>query len=341
MERVIFILSVVLLATFVVYDASSIPGAFAKVAQVWLPTKYYDRRPSPAWIQFTEEKIGAPDVKALCRRIWAREGYRDREEWDAMVVMNEVHGHIGPWSIVGCKMGRRALDLLKTTNNTVLVVSEGGNEPPKGCITDGLMIGIGSTVGRGLLKLSGGAYKPAGTFIYEDKAVRLEAKPFVAATIRDSIQTIKAETGGLEYIEYWQRIRAFGLEIWEHWDRAEIFEETWMEPSEVVVSEEAMVYASSDFVLARNVPNPFNASTTISFRVPSSEEGSAVELAIYNMSGQKVRTLLRGEVSEDRTTVTWDGRDSFGHPVASGTYIYRLLVDGGRLVADEKMCLLR
>ena len=109
MERVIFILSVVLLATFVVYDASSIPGAFAKVAQVWLPTKYYDRRPSPAWIQFTEEKIGAPDVKALCRRIWAREGYRDREEWDAMVVMNEVHGHIGPWSIVGCKMGLRAL----------------------------------------------------------------------------------------------------------------------------------------------------------------------------------------------------------------------------------------
>ena len=80
MKKVIFILSAVLLATFVVYDASSITGAFAKVAQVWLPMKYYDRRPSPAWIQFTEEKIGATDVEALCRRIWAREGYRDREE---------------------------------------------------------------------------------------------------------------------------------------------------------------------------------------------------------------------------------------------------------------------
>ena len=58
------------------------------------------------------------------------------------------------------------------------------------------MMGIGSTVGRGLLKLSGGVYRPAGTFIYGDKAVRLEAQPFVAATIRDSIQTSRRRPEG-------------------------------------------------------------------------------------------------------------------------------------------------
>ena len=59
------------------------------------------------------------------------------------------------------------------------------------------------------------------------------------------------------------------------------------------------------------------------------------------MMGQQVRTLLWGEVPGGQTTVTWDGRDGVGRPVASGTYVYRLLVDGGRLLADEKMCVLR
>ena len=332
MKKIIFVFGAVILGAFAMYYT----GAFAKLAQ-YLP-RGYGRRLSPAWIQFTEEKIGARDVRQLCQRIRSK----DTEEWDVMVLMNEFHGHIGPWSLVGCKMGQRALDLLQVPRfQSITVVSEGGNVPPKGCITDGMMFGCGATVGRGLLKLSGGEYKPAGTFIYEDKAVRLEAKPFVSATIRDSIMTIKAETGGLEYPEYWQRIRAFGLEVWEQWDREEIFEETWVEPTEVAVSEEAMVYAPSDFELARNVPNPFNTATAISFTLPLSEKGSLVELVIYNLSGQKVRTLLRGEVSGGQTTVTWDGRDSFGRQMASGTYVYRLMADGGRVVAAEKMCLLR
>ena len=112
-----------------------------------------------------------------------------------------------------------------------------------------------------------------------------------------------------------------------------------MEPTEVAVSEEAMVYAPSDFVLAQNVPNPFNAFTTIPFEVPSSAKGFPVELTIYDMAGQKVQTLLRGEVSAGQTTVTWNGRDSFGRPVASGIYFYRL--EARDLTDTRRMVLLR
>jgi len=305
-------------------------GAFAKLTSY--PITLFGRRFSPAWIQFDESNIGAPDLKNLYRRI------QDEEEWHAMVLMNEIHGHIGPWSIVGCKMGLRAMDLLDARYAVMTAVSEGGNTPPHGCITDGIMMGTSCTVGRGLLKLSGGPYKPAATFIYEGKAVRLEAKPFVAATIRDSIETIKAETGGLEYAAYWIRVRAFGIEIWEKWDRNEIFEETQVDPATVTAVDEALFATPADFALLQNAPNPFNTATTIPFHLPRDTQ---VELEIYSAAGQKVRTLLRGEVSGGQTALTWDGRDDFGQEVAGGVYFYRLTADGGNVVASKKMCLLK
>ncbi len=77
----------------------------------------------------------------------------------------------------------------------------------------------------------------------------------------------------------------------------------------------------ADFVLEGNVPNPFNPVTTISFLLPVD---TAVELAVYNMMGQKVRTLLSGEMSWGRHQVLWDGTNDAGQQVASGSYVYRL-----------------
>ena len=64
-----------------------------------------------------------------------------------------------------------------------------------------------------------------------------------------------------------------------------------------------------------------------------------MELTIYNMAGQKIQTLLRGDVSGGQMTVAWDGRDSFRRPVASGTYIYRL--EAGSFVETRRMVLLK
>jgi len=74
-----------------------------------------------------------------------------------------------------------------------------------------------------------------------------------------------------------------------------------------------------------SVPNPFNPSTTISFRTPS--PGTA-HLAIHDGRGRKVRTLLAEAVPAGETSVVWDGRDDEGRSVTAGVYLVTLDLDG-------------
>jgi flagellar hook assembly protein FlgD len=68
-------------------------------------------------------------------------------------------------------------------------------------------------------------------------------------------------------------------------------------------------------------PNPFNPSTTIEFSLP---DKGIVNLEIYNLRGQKVRTLLDSEKRKGVQTIIWDGKDNFGCSVSSGIYFIRL-----------------
>ena len=71
-----------------------------------------------------------------------------------------------------------------------------------------------------------------------------------------------------------------------------------------------------------NFPNPFNDSTTIYFRL---EKPSHVNLSIYNITGQKIKTLLNQYIlAHEFQRVMWDGRNDQGETVSSGAYIYRL-----------------
>lgn len=75
-------------------------------------------------------------------------------------------------------------------------------------------------------------------------------------------------------------------------------------------------------VLEQNYPNPFNPATEIAFEVMAD---AAVDLAIYDVAGRRVRTLVRGRVAGGiRHRVLWDGRDEHGVRLASGVYLYRL-----------------
>jgi len=76
-----------------------------------------------------------------------------------------------------------------------------------------------------------------------------------------------------------------------------------------------------DFALMQNYPNPFNGTTTIEFALPKS---TSVTLSIYNMLGEKVRTLVQGDLSEGFHRVIWDTRSETGKPVPSGIYLYKL-----------------
>lgn len=86
-----------------------------------------------------------------------------------------------------------------------------------------------------------------------------------------------------------------------------------------------------EFALQQNFPNPFNPNTTIEFTVPN--EGDA-ELAIFNLAGQKVATLVSGNVSAGQHRVEWNGAVA-----STGVYFYRLQM--GHQVLTRKMLLLK
>ncbi|MCD4829374.1 MAG: T9SS type A sorting domain-containing protein [Candidatus Cloacimonetes bacterium] len=89
-------------------------------------------------------------------------------------------------------------------------------------------------------------------------------------------------------------------------------------------------------MLHQNRPNPFNPVTTIGFSLPVSGQ---VELAVYNVRGGRVKTLVNGDMKPGDHTVTWQGTDDNGSPVASGVYFYRLQAGGS--AETRKMLLLK
>ena len=104
-----------------------------------------------------------------------------------------------------------------------------------------------------------------------------------------------------------------------------------------VLSVEATIRTTSHgLVLYQNHPNPFNPTTTISFRLPTAER---VRLAVYSPDGKLVRDLVDAFIDQGLKRVVWDGRDNGSSPVSSGVYFYRLAA--GHQVEVKKMVLLK
>jgi len=86
------------------------------------------------------------------------------------------------------------------------------------------------------------------------------------------------------------------------------------------------------FALNQNFPNPFNPSTTISYTIHSrgsiGREPNRTLLEIYNILGQRVRTLVDLPQSPGAYTVQWGGETDSGTKVSSGIYFYRLVLGG-------------
>lgn len=91
-----------------------------------------------------------------------------------------------------------------------------------------------------------------------------------------------------------------------------------------------------DFQLAQNYPNPFNPATTISYAL---EKSGNVELEVYNLLGQKIKTLFSGSQKAGNHQIDWDGTDRSGRFVSSGLYFYRLETESSAEV--KKMMLVR
>jgi M6 family metalloprotease-like protein len=89
--------------------------------------------------------------------------------------------------------------------------------------------------------------------------------------------------------------------------------------------------AVSRLSLRRNVPNPFNPSTTIFFEIP--QPGGEVLLQVLDISGRVARTLVGGHLAPGSQSIMWDGKDDRGMEVGSGIYLIRLEMEGESVVS--------
>jgi YVTN family beta-propeller protein len=109
------------------------------------------------------------------------------------------------------------------------------------------------------------------------------------------------------------------------------------------VEEDQESQVISDFSLMQNYPNPFNPTTAIPFTVHGSRfmvhRPIHTTLKIYNLLGQRVRTLVDEPKERGNHEVIWDGKDDKGKEVASGIYFYQLKV--GEFTECKKMLLLK
>ncbi|MFC1898101.1 T9SS type A sorting domain-containing protein [Candidatus Cloacimonadota bacterium] len=92
-------------------------------------------------------------------------------------------------------------------------------------------------------------------------------------------------------------------------------------------------------IILSNYPNPFNPSTTITFSLDTELKENA-ELSIYNLKGQKIKTLTTNSCHPELVegSVIWNGTDNSNNPVSSGIYYYKLNIPNSPV---KKMVLLK
>ena len=113
-------------------------------------------------------------------------------------------------------------------------------------------------------------------------------------------------------------------------------------PKPTAVEEEEEVITFEDFQLFQNHPNPFNNETIIKYTLSKS---CHVSLVIYNVLGQKVKTLVTEYQKAGVKTVSWDGKDEKGKDLSSGIYFYQLSAGSvgkvGEITQTKRMLLLK
>ncbi len=96
------------------------------------------------------------------------------------------------------------------------------------------------------------------------------------------------------------------------------------------------------YQLSQNYPNPFNSETVIWYFLPDvGYQPAEVEITIYNLLGNRVKSLVNGREYPGEHKARWDAKDDSDNEVASGIYFYRLKVSGLELVKAKKMVLLK
>jgi glucan phosphoethanolaminetransferase (alkaline phosphatase superfamily) len=108
--------------------------------------------------------------------------------------------------------------------------------------------------------------------------------------------------------------------------------------SNVVSVENGKLLANTikSFSLLQNYPNPFNPSTTIEYQIP---KAGNVEVKIYNITGELVKTINNGFQNSGSYKVNWNSKNDFGQRVASGIYLFQVKYEN--IFLTKKLMLLK
>jgi len=146
-----------------------------------------------------------------------------RSEWRSAVLTNELHGHLGIYTLIGVKMGVKAREYLEAKFGRIHIESSAGIVPPVSCINDGLQVSTGATFGHGLISSPPTENAlPEAVFRYNGKIIRMKLKPSVLSEIQQEITGAVKKYGHSG--EYWKYVRKLAIRYWYELDRNEIFE---------------------------------------------------------------------------------------------------------------------
>ena len=173
-----------------------------------------------------DPEIYRSDVIPVALEIIKKHG---KDEWRICVLTNEMHGHLGVYSIVGAKMGLKAREWFSAGVDQLTVVSYAGNRPPLSCLNDGLQVSTGATMGQGTITVSSDkTLLPKACFRFEGKTIEMELKYEYREQVESDISQGIVQYGNLTS-GYWKLIRRLGLKYWKEWDRNEMFTITVLE----------------------------------------------------------------------------------------------------------------
>lgn len=161
------------------------------------------------------------DLRPLVPKIILRHGL---EEWQTTLLTNELHRHLGIYSILGAKMGIRARELLSASLDELAVESAAGLTPPLSCLNDGLQVATGASLGRGTISVAQTSSPAAeAVFAKGTRKLRMRLKDEIRDRIRADIQRAIQHYGNLTPA-YFKEVRRLSLEYWAEMNRGEIFE---------------------------------------------------------------------------------------------------------------------
>ena len=167
----------------------------------------------------TDTSFYQPDLQPFINDIISNHGI---DEWECGVLTNEMHRHLGVYSIIGVKMGILAREYFHVGVDMIEVISFAGSMPPLSCMNDGLQISTGATTGHGLLNVTSEELSAMADFTHNGVTIRIRLNEDIANKVNKELKELNF-VHGLDSDIYWELVRQRAILHWKNLSRYEIF----------------------------------------------------------------------------------------------------------------------